>query len=688
MYVVRLCLYALLLLVALTLGAYLFAVASSAQTKSEREFKPDVRGAERQRMRAARIPRPDGRAPERSQRALAARPHNKPDEAARRPAHVVKKDSATSAQTTEPLTPLPTRIAAGTPLSRVLHTSQLSITSSAGTNEQYVDRNFDLTADERTTFDGGAGSAGGGSFDIAVGRSGARYEVFTAINNNGTPGNPNDDFTIGTLVVGADTNGDYVRDSSTTYDLERDFHLPSAVAVVSGTSVSGREFVVVSSSGFYGGAGNPDNEPTAGVVLLVRDSATGGFDTTRSRSLVAVGNNQLNNANALALLPNNDLLIADFDSNELRIVRDTNADGLPDTLDSVPYYAYRFSDDAPLDIAVNSRGVVFSHSFGNNAVMLALYDDNHDGRADRDEVRVEGLSLDNTLVFHGLTVDREGTVYVIEDASGAADLVSDGGNLGTPTIDAFPDPALNGILRDGAIYADADLPNSQALSGLSFGVNATLGAVEHLTLTNSASLRGNATRDGLATIFGSNLTRGAQGASEADAASRGVQVFIEGRNVAVLSFNNSQLNIHVPDAAGTGMGSVVVYVNGDATAADDALVVSANPGLFTVPQTGAGEAVALLTSGIRYTRSPFPSKFDGQPSVIALFGTGWRNSLPVTVTINGQPATVEYAGSAGTFPGLDQLNVRFPDGVTGTVPVVVTTASGAVSRSDVTLTIQ
>jgi uncharacterized protein (TIGR03437 family) len=700
MYIVRFCLYVILLVVALTLGAYLFAVASSAQTRSEREFKPDVRAAQRKRARSIQTPRPGGYTPQRSRSELAQRPRVKADaaqSASRRsgPVRVVKKDAAaSSAATNMAATPLPARIRAGTSLSRVLHTSQLSLSSAAGSNEQYVDRNFDLTADERTTFDttNGTANGGGGSFDIAVGRSGTRYEVFTSINNNGTSGNPNDDYPVGVLIVANDTDGDYVRNFSTAYDLELDFRLPSAVAVVSGTSNAGREFVVVSSSGYYNfdDPNDPDNEPSPGVVLLVRDANTGGFDMLRSRVLVNVGSNQLNNANALALLPNNNLLIADFASNELRIVRDTNADGIPDTLDAAPYYSYQFSDDAPLDIAANSRGVVFSHSFGNNAIMLALFDDNNDGRADREEVISfeGGLSLDNRLIFHGLTIDREGTIYIIEDAAGAADLTSDGGNLGTPRILAFPDPALNAVLRDGSVYAEADLPNSQALSGLSFGVDGTLGPVGHLTLTNSASLTGNATRNGLATIFGTNLTRGAQGASETDAAARGVQVFIEGRSVPVFSFSNSQINIHVPDAAGTGVGSIVVYVNGDATAADDATVVNANPGLFTVPQTGAGEVIALLTSGMRYTKSPFPAQLNGEPSVVVLYGTGWRNSLPVSVRINNQPATVEYAGASNSLPGLDQINVRFPGGVSGTVPVIVTTASGAVSRSEAVITIQ
>lgn len=688
---VRLLLRILALIIILSIAAYLFAcVAGNAQTNDLRTFKPDT-----QRALASRtIDLPSlehaqqlRHTPQRDKSQFKTRALTRINSGAPRPpAHPARRDL-------KPLEPLPsstgelslalisTRIAPNTPLARVLHTSQLSITSSAGTNEQYVDRNGDLIADERATFD-----TSGGAFDIAVGRTGTRYEVYSAIDDRGTS-NPNDDISIGVLVTAFDTNGDYTRDSANVYDLHRDFNLPSAIAVVSGTSRAGCEFVVVSSSGYFNASNpnDPNNEPTAGVVLLVRDAATGGFDNTRSRTLVQVGNNQLNNANALALLPNNDLLIADFDSDELRIVRDTDNDGMPDTLDATPYYSYRFSNDAPLDIAANSRGVVFSHSFGNNAPLLALYDTDGNGRADTDTVVAEGLSLDNNLYFHGLTVDREGTVYVIEDASGAADTVASGGNGGTPLIDAFPDPALNGFLRDGALYVTADNPTAQALSGLAFGVDAVLGAVRHLSLVNSASLSAPATKDGLATISGTNLTLGRTGASASDAVSRGLRVTIEGRAVPVHSFDDRQVNIYVPKETGTGMRSVVVSVDGNVVAAEDVSIANDNPALFTANNTGAGEAVALLVSGLRYTVGPFPATFNDQPSVVALFGTGWRNSLPVNVSIGGQSATVEYAGAAGGFAGLDQINVRVPVGARGSLPLIVKTANGATSRSDVVI---
>lgn len=577
-----------------------------------------------------------------------------------------------------------TPIPAGTSLSIVLHTSQLSTTSSAGTNEEFADLNGNLVADSRATFD-----TTGGSFDTAVGRAGTRYHVFSAINDRDTFTTA-DDISVGVLVAGRDANGDFRRDSSQTFDLERDFDLPSAVSVVAGTSRAGREFVVVSSSGYYNYANpnDPDNEPSAGVVLLVRAASGDGFDPALSRPLVAVGNNALNNANSLALLPNGDLLIADFDSNELRVVRDTNSDGVPDTLDPHPYYSFQFSNDSPVEVAANSRGVVFTHSVGAGVVMLALYDTNANGFADAEEVVVEGLSVDDNLIFHGLTVDREGTVYVIEDALGAADTIASGGNGGTPSIDAFPDPALNGFLRDGALYAVADNPTSQALSGLAFGSDSSLPPVSTLAMRNGASLQGAATRDGLAAITGTGLTRGRAGLNERAAELNGVVVTVEGRRARVLSFDDSRVNIHVPAAGGAGVRSVVVWVDGYVAAAEDAAVANANPGLFTLNGAGTGTAVALLASGMRYTAGDTPARFEGVPSTVALFGTGWRNSLPVTATVGGQAAVVEFAG-ATEFPGLDQINVRLPDGIApGTAAVVVRDAGGAQSRAGVTVTIK
>lgn len=442
---VRLVILLFVFIVAIIIGAFVSAVVSSAQVINP-DLRPDLRRALRSRQ-----PLLSSRSQVNSSQAMTVK--QRPKRLAVTAENPVAARLATSSQNIPATVP----ILPGTPLNRVLHTSQLSLTSTTGTDEQLVDRNLDLAADERTTFD-----SVGGSFDIAVGRSGSRYEVYSATLQNRL---------VGVLVVALDTNGDFVVNQSATYDLQRDFGLPSAAAVLAGTALDGREFIVVSSSGYYNSENpnDPNNEPSPGVVILVRNPLTGGFDNSRSRTLVSVGDNRLFNANGLALLPNNDVLIADFASYELRIIRDTNQDGYPDTLDNVPYYSYQFSDDAPLDVAANSRGVVFSHSVGNDSLMLAVYDDNGDGRADHDEVVVEGLSIDNNLFLHGLTVDQKGNVYVIEDASSLFD--GSDGNGGIARIDAFPDPNQDGTLRDGTVFSTSDF-DDHAVSGLAFGPSA------------------------------------------------------------------------------------------------------------------------------------------------------------------------------------------------------------------------
>jgi len=440
MKLVRVVVFFIGLIAFVTLSAYLLAVVGSAQTITQ-SLRPDVSRALNATPRRGSKARANAYQPARPVMQRGLRPKRIAD---KRVAQVNRND----------IHPLAGPISPGTALSKVLHTSMLSMTSTAGTDEEYLDRTNDLVADDRTTFD-----SAGGSFDIAVGKSGTRYEVFSATLNNEL---------VGVLVVANDTNGDLVSDSSTTFDLERDFGLPSAAAIVAGTAADGREFIIVSSSGFFDSSnpGNPSNEPSPGVVLLVRDPSTGGFIDSQSRTLVTVGDNRLFNANGLALLPNNDLLIADFESDELRIIRDTNGDRIPDTLDNTPYYSYRFSDDSPLDVAVNSQGIVFSLSEGTDTLLLVIYDDNHDGRADRDEVAVEGLSIDNNLFLHGLTTDRNGTVYLIEDATSAFD--GPGGNLDTARIEAFRDPHMDGFLENGKLFTTADSSNF-GLSGLSFG---------------------------------------------------------------------------------------------------------------------------------------------------------------------------------------------------------------------------
>jgi hypothetical protein len=186
------------LIAAMVVGVYLLTGVGKAQTINP-DIRPDVARALKTSIRRGSHARANAYQPAHSVMQLGLRPRTDVSSSSPRIARASRNEAIT------PTAPIST----GTALSRVLHTSQLnlSLNSAAGTDEQFVDRNNDLVADDRTTFD-----SAGGSFDIAVGKSGTRYEVFSATLNNTL---------IGVLVIANDTNGDFVANFSSTLDLHR-----------------------------------------------------------------------------------------------------------------------------------------------------------------------------------------------------------------------------------------------------------------------------------------------------------------------------------------------------------------------------------------------------------------------------------------------------------------------------------
>jgi len=140
---------------------------------------------------------------------------------------------------------------------------------------------------------------------------------------------------------------------------------------------------------------------------------------------------------------------------------------------------------------------------------------------------------------------------------------------------------------------------------------------------------------------------------------------------------------------------MTVGFQGETTAAFVVPVAASAPGLFTSNLTGAGQAAAINASDGTVNSAVNPVKI-GQ--YISLYATGEGQTtgslaglpphpvLPVSVTVGGLQATVQYAGGAPGQPaGLLQVNVQIPNGVTpgGYVPVVLqvgdaTTTPGAV----------
>ena len=137
------------------------------------------------------------------------------------------------------------------------------------------------------------------------------------------------------------------------------------------------------------------------------------------------------------------------------------------------------------------------------------------------------------------------------------------------------------------------------------------------------------------------------------------------------------------------MAQVTVTYQGQASESVVVPVALSAPSLFTANQTGAGQAAAINAADGTVNTAANPVKAGGY---ISLFATGegqtspggvdgrlagtspTRPVLPVSVTVGGMLATVQYVGAApGQVAGLMQVNVQIPAGVElgGYVPVVL-----------------
>jgi len=130
----------------------------------------------------------------------------------------------------------------------------------------------------------------------------------------------------------------------------------------------------------------------------------------------------------------------------------------------------------------------------------------------------------------------------------------------------------------------------------------------------------------------------------------------------------TQINFIIPASAARGPGTVIVTTQTGSAEFPVTLALTA-PGLFSANGTGQGLAAAqaLIVNNdksittLTVGDSVIPVRF-GTEIYLVLYGTGLRAHTPtgVSVTVAGIPVEVLYAGPQGTYPALDQINVRVP----------------------------
>jgi len=207
-------------------------------------------------------------------------------------------------------------------------------------------------------------------------------------------------------------------------------------------------------------------------------------------------------------------------------------------------------------------------------------------------------------------------------------------------------------------------------------------------------------------LFGSNLAEGKNLASQIPLPRTlgNIRATLGGYEAPLFYADGGQVNAQVPFELAPGVATLVVTGKDSAGAPGTVTIVNAQPGVFTVSQSGtgqgvvldglnnlvdsshavkAGEAVVIYATGLGATSPPVATG-QAAPAVppLALVTT------PVKVTIGGLDAAVEFAGLAPGFVGLHQVNARVPAGVAAgsAVPLVIT--QNGVASNTVTIAVQ
>ena len=238
---------------------------------------------------------------------------------------------------------------------------------------------------------------------------------------------------------------------------------------------------------------------------------------------------------------------------------------------------------------------------------------------------------------------------------------------------------------------------------LLFGLITALSAsAQNISVVSAASYQAAIAPSSLASIFGSGLATSKASASldsngQLPNQLAGTSVELNGETVPLLYASPSQINFLVPDDATTGVAEVVVNTSLGATLRGSVLVNSTAPALFAIDASGKGPGAIL--NAVTFAPPPFlvetpENTGDDKRTRIAVYATGIRwagnpshdpsitNAPGVTVQAHdaaGNSYSLEYAGAAPGFFGLDQVNLVLPaelDGA-GVVSMFVNTDDGS-----------
>ena len=226
-------------------------------------------------------------------------------------------------------------------------------------------------------------------------------------------------------------------------------------------------------------------------------------------------------------------------------------------------------------------------------------------------------------------------------------------------------------------------------------------------LVNAATFQGGAVAPGeMVALFGTGLTSSWEAAPELPlpkTLSRGLKVSVNGVEAPLFYSSPAQVNFQAPfEISGTEATITLTRSEDGAQQTITVPLAEAHPGIFTLTGDPAGPAAAVhalsgavVSASAPAARGGWVSLFVGGlgrvtpqvPSGSAPPGLS-STEKPVTVTVGGVAAEVQWAGLAPNFAGLYQVNFRVPESAPAGAAVPLSLAIDGRPSNTVTLAVQ
>jgi hypothetical protein len=174
--------------------------------------------------------------------------------------------------------------------------------------------------------------------------------------------------------------------------------------------------------------------------------------------------------------------------------------------------------------------------------------------------------------------------------------------------------------------------------------------------------------------------------------------------------SETQINLLVPEGLALGAGTVTVINSASKKVSLPVTIGTVAPSLFTADSSGTGAPAAIaLTftagnptaqsapvfscggSSPACTATPINVRTPSTQVYLELFGTGIRGRsglAGVSVTVDGVPLQVLYAGAQSSYAGLDQVNVLLNPSLAGSGSQTLQLTVDGIAANPVTINIQ